>query len=278
MNRRHCANVSAEVDDSPTALLELAIDFAERVADRHAAGGTGDVDSKSSSTDPVTQVDTDSEQMITEAIRATRPNDGIFGEEGIDVTGTSGFRWIIDPLDGTVNYLYGFAAHAVSIAVEQTSQGETTTIVGVVHDTALGNVYSAAAGNGAWVHRGEQLPRPLRANDVSDPGHALLATGFGYDPEVRRAQGKTIAQLLPQVRDIRRAGSAALDMCFVASGSVDAYYETGPHLWDVAAGSLIVAEAGGRVTYDPDRRRVIAAGRYLYDPLEDLIVAAENRG
>jgi len=259
------------------ALLDLALDFAAKAAERHAAGDTGTVAAKSSATDPVTQVDIDSERLITDAIRAARPDDGIFGEEGVDVEGTSGLRWIIDPLDGTVNYLYGFASHAVSIAIEHASSNAATTIVGVVHDTATGNVYSAAAGHGAWVHRDDQQKHRLQVNDVSDVSQALLATGFGYDPEVRREQGTTIAGILPHVRDIRRAGSAAIDMCFVASGSVDAYYETGPHLWDVAAGALIVEEAGGRVAYDVGRRRVIAAGPSLYEPLEDLVAAAEYR-
>ena len=167
------------------------------------------------------------------------------------MTGTTGIRWIVDPLDGTVNYLYRFPAHAVSIAVEVDGQ----TVAGVVHDTALGVVYAAALGHGAT---GDG--RPISPNIVHEPGQALLATGFAYLAETRASQAATFARFLPLVRDIRRAGSSALDLCWTACGLVDAYYETGPHLWDVAAGVLIVKEAGGVASYDDGSKRVLAAG------------------
>lgn len=251
----------------PVELRDLAIAIAAEVADRHAAGTTGAVGSKSTSTDPVTDVDRDSEEIVTAVLRELRPNDAILGEEGVDVTGTTRIRWIVDPLDGTVNYLYRFPAHAVSIAVEVDGQ----TVAGVVHDTALGVVYAAALGHGAT---GDG--RPISPNIVHEPGQALLATGFAYLAETRAIQAATLARFLPLVRDIRRAGSSALDLCWTACGLVDAYYETGPNLWDVAAGVLIVKEAGGVASYNDGNKRVLAAGLALYSPLNDIISRAED--
>ena len=166
-----------------------------------------------------------------------------------------------------MNYLYRFPSHAVSIGVEV--GGELT--AGVVHDTALDVVFAAAKGHGA-TRNGE----PISVGGTEDVAMTLLATGFGYESDVRRRQGMTLAAILPQVRDIRRAGSAAVDMCFAASGMVDAYYETGPHPWDVAAGVLIVREAGGTATYDPDARRVLASNSKLHPQLLEMVLAAET--
>ena len=237
------------------------------MAARHRRGGTGKVQSKSSDTDPVTDVDRESEQIVIAMLAEHRPGDGVLGEEGADTIGTTGVRWVIDPLDGTVNYLYGLPSHAVSIA----AQYEGTTIAAVVHDTALDTVYAAALGHGAT-----RDGRPIAPNRVSDPASALVATGFGYDAEVRASQGEILARFLPHVRDIRRAGSAAVDLCWTACGVVDAYYEVGPNLWDVAAGALIVAEAGGRVSHDQTSKRILAAGSELFGPLDSLVSQAEQ--
>jgi len=247
-------------------LLGLALSMATAVAERHHAGGTGKVQSKSSRTDPVTDVDRDSESIVTAMLAEHRPGDSVLGEEGAATIGTTGVRWVIDPLDGTVNYLYGLPSHAVSIAAEY----KGATVVAVVHDTALSTVYSAALGQGATCDG-----QPIAPNAVSDPSHALVATGFGYEAATRARQAAVLARFLPHVRDIRRAGSAAVDLCWAARGFVDAYYEVGPQLWDVAAGTLIVTEAGGRVSYDPSTKRTLAAGPDLFGPLDALISRAE---
>ncbi len=258
--------VVARLSDSTLDhLMELALDLASGAAAIHRRGITGEVDTKSSATDPVTQVDRDSERLILEGIARARPDDGVLGEEGARRDGTSGFRWVIDPLDGTVNYLYGFPSHAVSIGVEFGG----VPVVGVVHDTALGEVYRARRGGGAF-----RDDVPIRPNDVSDPARALVATGFAYEPRVRRSQAEVLTGVIDRVRDIRRAGSAAIDMCWTASGRVDAYYETGPHPWDVTAGLVIVREAGGTAAYDPVNNRIMASAPGLWAPLGDLLTGS----
>lgn len=247
-------------------LLELAVRLAAAAADRHQAGTTAGVETKSSVTDPVTEVDRDAEALIVDGITAARPHDAIVGEEGAAVDGSTGIQWVIDPLDGTVNFVYGFPQYSVSIGVLR--DGEP--IVAVVQDSVAGDVYTAVTGGGAF-HNGA----PLVTTDCDEVGSALLATGFGYDADQRRRQGAVLAELIGDVRDIRRAGSAALDLCHVAAGRVDAYYETGPNLWDVAAGMLIVTEAGGWVSYVHDERRILAAGRQLFDQLSARIAVAE---
>ncbi len=259
-------------DDTPDipawqldSLVELAVELAAAAAVIHRRGKTGKVDTKSSATDPVTQVDRDSERLILEGITRARPTDGVLGEEGARRVGTSGFRWVVDPLDGTVNYLYGFPSHGVSIGVEFRG----LPVVGVVHDTALDEVYRARLGGGAF-----RDDLPIHPTEESDPARALVATGFAYEPPVRRGQAAVLSGVIDEIRDIRRAGSAAVDMCWVASGRVDAYYETGPHPWDVTAGLVIVREAGGIAAYDPGNNRVMASGRPLWSPLSDLLRGA----
>jgi len=241
--------------------------MAAAVATRHRRGDIGEVQSKSSDTDPVTDVDRESEDIVIAMLAEHRPDDGVLGEEGADTAGTTGVRWVVDPLDGTVNYLYGLPSYAVSIA----AQYEGTTIAAVVHDTALDTVYVASLGHGAT-----RDGRPIAPNIVKDPTSALVATGFGYEADARAKQAATLAGFLPHVRDIRRAGSAAVDLCWTACGLVDAYYEVGPNLWDVAAGALIVAEAGGRVSHDQAGKRILAAGSELFGPLDALISRAEH--
>lgn len=196
------------------------------------------VATKSSSTDIVTQMDQGSERLLVEAILAERPDDAILGEEGADRRGSTGVTWVIDPLDGTVNYLYGFPSWAVSVGVM--IDGEPA--VGVVQAPALGTVWQGVAG--LWARANGV---PIRTGGATDLAEALIATGFGYDAEVRARQGRLVAQVLPRVRDIRRAGAAAVDMCWVAQGVVDGYYERGTHLWDRAAAMAICDGAGARV-------------------------------
>jgi myo-inositol-1(or 4)-monophosphatase len=200
---------------------------------------------KSSATDPVSDADRDAEAGILRLLHAERPDDAVLGEEGTATSGSSGLRWIIDPLDGTVNFLYAQPAFAVSIACED---GEGT-LVGVVHQPLSGETFSASRGGGARLG-----DRQLSVNRPESLARALVATGFSYEPARRALQGAIAARLLPQVRDIRRAGSAALDLAWVACGRLDGYYEHGLNAWDWAAGALLVSEAGGEI------RRLPAAG------------------
>jgi myo-inositol-1(or 4)-monophosphatase len=228
-------------------LLALATKVAERAVDLLLDGARRQrtsVGTKSTATDMVTEMDRASEQLIVGELLAARPDDGILAEEGSARLGTSGVRWVVDPLDGTTNYLYGHPGWAVSIAAELTpdARGSTQVVAGVVVDAVHGEVYTAVAGQGALCNG-----RPIRCSDQADLGQALVATGFGYQPRRRAAQAKLLVTLLPEVRDIRRMGAAAVDLCSVACGRVDAYYEAGLSWWDWAAGMLIAREAGATV-------------------------------
>jgi myo-inositol-1(or 4)-monophosphatase len=241
----------------PEALLRIAVGAAGE-AGRLLASWRGDerpevVDTKSSPTDVVTEMDRRSEALITEWIRAVRPGDTVLGEEGGQTLGGPGaadlgggqVRWVVDPLDGTVNYLYGLPDWAVSIAAEV----DGTIVAGVVEVPRFGERFTAVAGGGAWLHRDGNpgAAIALRCNSGVALGQALVGTGFGYDPGRRRVQGEVVAALLPHVRDIRRAGSAAVDLCSVAAGRMDAFFERGLNYWDYAAGGLIAREAGALV-------------------------------
>jgi myo-inositol-1(or 4)-monophosphatase len=256
-------------------LLELAIATAgaagvllvdRRPADLRVAH------TKSSPTDVVTEMDQAAEKLIIDRIRASRPGDAFLGEEGGAATGVSGVRWIIDPIDGTVNYLYGLPDWAVSIAAEV--DGEV--VAGVVAVPTRGELYTAARGEGAYLVRRDGSTDKLRCNAGVPLERALVATGFGYSAQRRAHQAEVLLGVLPRVRDIRRAGSAAVDLCAVASGRVDGYYERGPQEWDVAAGGLIVTEAGGAIGGLNGRpasaEMTVAAGPGLYDALHDLLV------
>jgi myo-inositol-1(or 4)-monophosphatase len=194
---------------------------------------------KSSLTDVVTEVDRASERLIVERLRGARPGDGFLGEEGGAQRGTTAVTWIVDPIDGTVNYVYGRPGFAISIAADVGGR----VVAGVVLDPWLDEAYVATAGGGARCN-----DRPLHVNAEVDPPLALVATGFAYVADERARQARVVARLLPRVRDIRRGGSAALDLCSVAAGRVDAYYERGLNAWDLAAGALVASEAGARVT------------------------------
>jgi myo-inositol-1(or 4)-monophosphatase len=210
----------------------------------------------------VSDADRAAEEAISALLRAERPDDGLLGEEGLSAPGSSGRRWVVDPLDGTTNYLYRYRAWAVSVALED-SDGA---LVGVVHDALNDETFRASRGGGA-----ELNGAPIRVRDTGDLGRALVATGFGYDPDVRRGQAEVLLRLLPHVRDVRRAGAAALDLCHVAAGRLDGYYERGINHWDWAAGALIVTEAGGRVVpLAGGRPGLAAAGPRLVEELAAL--------
>jgi myo-inositol-1(or 4)-monophosphatase len=219
-------------------LLELALATAReagRLVVEMRDRGVDVADTKSSPIDVVTEADRACEDLVRERLLGRRPDDGFLGEEGDDLAGTSGVRWIVDPIDGTVNYLYGLPHYAVSIAAAR--DGEV--VAAVVLGPADGLEYAATLGGGAT---GNGVP--LQVRPVPPLDQALVATGFGYETEVRARQAQAVARMLPQVRDIRRRGSCALDLCAVAAGHVDAYVEEGPHTWDHAAGGLIAREAG----------------------------------
>jgi myo-inositol-1(or 4)-monophosphatase len=196
------------------------------------------VDSKSSETDLVSDADRAAEQVIRELLEAERPEDGLIAEEGSRSESESGRRWIVDPLDGTVNFLYGFPAWGVSIALED----EQGLALGLVLDPVRPELFAAVRGEGATLDGA-----PIRVSGRTELGRALVATGFSYEAERRAGQAALLLTVLPRVRDIRRAGAAALDLCQVASGRVDAFYERGLQRWDEAAGRLIIEEAGGVV-------------------------------
>lgn len=248
-------------------LLDLALRAAARSA-RFLEEGWAQravVATKSSTTDIVTQMDRGSEQLLVETILAERPRDAILGEEGADRSGTTGVTWVIDPLDGTVNYLYGFPAWAVSVGV--LVDGEPA--LGVVHAPALHTVWHGRA-DGASYANGARI----RTGDARVLADALIATGFGYEPRVRAVQGRLVAGLLPRVRDIRRAGAAAVDLCWVAQGVIDGYYERGTHLWDRAAAMAICAGAGARVAGldgPAQDAMTIAANPVLFGQLRDVL-------
>ena len=229
----------------------------------YAAGEGRGVVAKSTPTDLVSEADLATERLIRERLLAARPDDAIVGEEGDDHAGTSGLRWVVDPLDGTVNFLFSIPQWCVSVAV----QDDHGSIAGVVYDPSRDELW-AAARDGAPSLDGE----PITASAREDLATAMVATGFGYDAEVRRLQAATVAALLPDVRDIRRLGSAALDMAWTAAGRYDAYFERGVQPWDIAAGQLICERAGLSVRHlppaPPQGQGIVVAPPALIDELE----------
>lgn len=229
------------------------------------AGRIEGLATKSSDTDPVTDADRASETILCTSLLQARPDDGILGEEGASRDGSSGLRWVVDPLDGTMNYLYGLPAWTVSVAVDD-AEG---TLAGVVYQPVGDHLYEAARGLGSTCDGA-----PIRVNDPVGVSRALLATGFSYQPQRRRKQAELIASLIDTVRDIRRIGSAALDLCMVAAGTVDAYLEEDANHWDWAAGALLVTEAGGVVSDvrpTGGRSGILAAGPALHAGLTAVL-------
>ncbi|MBE4734164.1 MULTISPECIES: inositol monophosphatase family protein [Streptomyces] len=258
-------------DGLKAELLEIALDAARRAGDFLRDGRPADLGvaaTKSSAVDVVTEMDIASEKLITGLLAERRPHDGVLGEEGASVAGTSGVQWVIDPLDGTVNYLYGLPSWAVSIAARV--DGET--VVGVVHAPVRGETFRAVLGEGAFLN-----DRPARVGPAPAPELALVGTGFGYRAERRAKQADVLRELIPHVRDIRRGGSAAIDLCDVAVGRMDAYYERGLNEWDYAAGDVIAREAGaltgGRPGEPLSTDLTIAAPPGLFEALQTRLDA-----
>lgn len=293
------AGRSAEKDRD--GLLTLAVEAAcaagRMLADRRSRPTV--VGTKTSPTDVVTEMDHAAERLIRTRILAERPHDAILGEEQGQTGGDAPVRWIVDPLDGTVNYLYGLPDWAVSVAAEVGGQ----VVAGAVCAPLRDAVYCASLGGGAWRASlvGQPDPRgpgrtrrpggssvpgdaiagaePLSCNYDVPLGRALIATGFGYEPGRRLVQGQVLTAVLPRVRDIRRNGACAVDLCLVAAGNVDGYYERGVQYWDIAAGSLIAEEAGAVVGGLAGRpagpSMTIGAGRALFAELHDLLAGLD---
>ncbi|NLA34256.1 MAG: inositol monophosphatase [Actinobacteria bacterium] len=257
----------ADAQELATVALRVAVSAADLVRDRRAHGFG--VDTKSTVTDMVTDVDRASDALIRELLTQARPHDGIVTEEDDDISGSTGIVWIADPIDGTTNFVYGHRPYQVAIAA--TVDGRP--IAGAVVEVESNDRYHAALGAGSY--RGCVR---LRVPSAPPLERALVATGFGYSPERRSRQARVVAGIITDIRDIRRLGAAAFDLCSVAAGRVDAYYEHGLGPWDLAAGELIVTEAGGAVEgIDgglPDAYRgIIAAHRDLLGPLRELLIA-----
>ena len=259
----------------PQELLGLAVDLVRAAGDLARDGraeALDDVSAKSTPTDVVTAMDKAAEALVVERLRAARPDDAVLGEEGGARGGGSGVRWLLDPIDGTVNYLYGIPQYSVSLAAEV----DGVVVAGVVRNPVSGEEYTAVRGGGAW-----RAGRRLAGSGKDELATALVGTGFGYSAADRAAQGAVVARLLPMVRDIRRFGSAALDLCYVAEGRLDAYFEKNLNPWDAAAGGLIAEEAGLLVTglrgAPPSHEMTLAAGPALHGALHDLLVSLLDR-
>ena len=217
---------------------------------------------KSSAVDFATQMDQQAETLIVKSLLAARPDDGIIAEEGAAQQSKSGITWVIDPLDGTVNYLYGLPGWNISIA----AKNQDGVIAGVVFAPTINSLWKATKDGGAFLNN-----KSIKCNDPVNLNLALIATGFSYDLGLRKEQGDRIQRLIPQIRDLRRNGAAAVDLCYVAMGAVDAYFESSLKEWDFAAGGLIATEAGavisGRTGGAPDGDMVVCAGPSLHAQL-----------
>jgi fructose-1,6-bisphosphatase/inositol monophosphatase family enzyme len=262
----------------PSELAELACAVAaetgELLLSRH--GQVAVMQTKSSPTDVVTEMDTAAEALIRRRILAARPGDAILGEEGGQVGSGAEVRWVVDPLDGTVNYLYGLSEWAVSIAAEVNGQVVAAAVSVPVHRS----LFSATIGGGAWLRSGwREGPQRLACTTGVTLAKALVGTGFGYAAGRRVVQGQVVAAVLPHIRDIRRAGAAAVDLCSLAAGRLDAFYERGLHEWDFAAGGLIAREAGAVVAglhgRPPSESMTVAAGPGLFGELHDLLAGLD---
>jgi myo-inositol-1(or 4)-monophosphatase len=249
-------------------LRGIAEQVAWEAADVVRAGAKHDVavaDRKSSAVDIVTDVDRATESFLRGRLAELRPDDGFLGEEGTEGASTSGVTWVVDPIDGTVNFLYGIPQYCVSVAALE----DGDPVAGVVVDVVPGHLYSASSGGGATCDG-----VPLRVRDQVPEAERLVLTGFQYQAEIRAVQGQAVARLLPRVRDIRRLGAAALDLCAIAAGRADAYVEEGLHLWDRAAAGLVAIEAGAELRLldgAGGTQCVVCAPTHSIDEVLDLV-------
>ncbi|MBB4138302.1 inositol monophosphatase family protein [Microbacterium invictum] len=258
----------------PHELLTLAVDIAREagaLARTRRGEGVAIAATKSALADIVTDADREVEALIRARLAGARPGDGFLGEETDAERGTSGVTWVVDPIDGTVNYAYGIAHYAVSIAAVtgEPVSAKWMPVAGAVYDPSLDEMFSASLGGGAW------LGETRLAVGAPSPAGALLATGFGYDPATHEGDLARVRRVMPLARDLRRAGAASLDLAYVAAGRLDGYFERGLHPWDHAAGGLLVTEAGGRIGGQPGdapgRDMTIAAGPELYEQISEAV-------
>ncbi|WP_326554609.1 inositol monophosphatase family protein [Micromonospora sp. NBC_01813] len=267
-----------EQEPDPAELMKIAVEVAReaaRTASEMRLAGVSGLATKSTATDVVTAADRAVERQVVAALRELRPDDAVLGEEYGDAVpaAPARVRWILDPIDGTVNYLYGLPNYAVSLAAEVDGR----VVAGVVRNAATGAEWTATVGGGAF-RDGERL----HGSAQTDLAQSLVATGFGYDAARRVHQARVLVGLMPKVRDIRRFGAAALDLCLAAEGQVDAYYEKGLNLWDHAAGGLVAAEAGLLVAglaaapVGPDM--VVAAPPALFSALQEQLIRLDAAG
>ncbi|MGA0122114.1 MAG: inositol monophosphatase family protein [Gaiellales bacterium] len=256
-----------EVPD-PQALRGLAEHAARetgRLLLQHAERGLRGLDTKSTATDMVSDADREAEELLQAILLDARPLDGLLGEEGAGVEGVTGLRWVVDPLDGTTNFVFGYPQWAVSVAVED-ADGP---LAGAIYDPSRGELFSAHRRGGATLDG-----KRIHVRATTEIGQALVATGFGYSSRRRTAQAEQVARVIGEIRDIRRGGAAAIDLAWVACGRLDGYWESGLNPWDWAAGSLLVSEAGGRWSCAPgplDADQAIAACPGVFDHLSALV-------
>lgn len=262
----------------PVDLAGLASAVAREAADlvrAHAVRGVEVAATKSSEVDVVTAADRAAEDLLRSRLRAARPDDAILGEEGEDESGTSGVRWVLDPIDGTVNFLYGLPQHAVSVAAQVEGADGWETVAGTVLEVPSGSTWSAHVSDRGPV--GTRDGRPVRVREPQPLHLMLVATGFSYDREVRSRQAESLLRLLPRVRDVRRLGSCALDLCLLASGHLDGYVEEGVNLWDHAAAALVARAAGARwtlLTGASGRDLLVCAPATAYDTFLEAVLDA----
>jgi myo-inositol-1(or 4)-monophosphatase len=252
----------------PSELRELAVRAARETGallQHHNVRGLRGLDTKSTATDMVSDADREAEELLVQILTAARPHDALLGEEGAGREGTSGLRWVVDPLDGTTNFVFGYPQWAVSVAVED----EHGPLAGAIYDPCRDELFAAARGRGTTLN-GDRV----HVRGTHDLSQALIATGFGYDAERRALQAARVADVIPRIRDIRRGGAAAIDLAWVACGRLDGYWESGLNAWDWSAGSLLVTEAGGFWSCQPGPLGVgqaVAACPGVYDALFDLL-------
>lgn len=265
--------------------VEVALEAGRLIVDDRPAD-LGVSKTKSTATDVVTVMDQRAQDLLRSRLQAARPGDGFLGEEEGGTVGRSEITWVVDPIDGTVNYLYAIPSYAVSVAAvvgDPTVPGAWRPVAGAVVNPVTGELFHARLGGGARLGRGGQDGQLLVIGEPPPLGHALAGTGFGYETRRRRWQATMLVDLLPQLRDIRRIGSAALDICAVAAGTLDCYFERGLNAWDMAAAWLVLTESGGAFTgldgAAPSQEMVVGAAPGLHTELEALVRrAAEAAG
>jgi myo-inositol-1(or 4)-monophosphatase len=253
-------------EDLLAVALEVATEAADLVRERRL-GGVTVTETKTSPTDIVTAVDEAAEQLIHQRLRQQRPQDGFLGEEGRSQASSTGVTWVVDPIDGTVNFLYGVPQYAVSIAAVV----DGSSVAGVVLNVATGECFTAVRGGGARCN-----DAPIDVRPAAPMAERLVGTGFSYERDVRSRQAAAVMRLLGSVRDVRRLGSAALDLCFVGAGRLDAYVEEGLNPWDMAAGGLVAVEAGARLEQlsgASGRPLVVCAPAAGFDEFRQLVEA-----